>query len=174
MNIGGRYNWKGQPERLIYLGLCEPRNGRWHQFAKVEAPSVVWCEVLDSDLRLIEETQDAAGAQEGPTCPSCGVLMVPPFFHFRHCATPTLGAPEVDECGTCRKALPDGCNTEFQGEPSCALTSDVKARYQCAACDWSGSDPIDGGDHLRQPACPKCMGDVLDSTAAGVGEDERG
>lgn len=33
------------------------------------------------------------------------------------------GMPVVDERGTCRKALPVGCNTEFQGEPSaCALT----------------------------------------------------
>jgi hypothetical protein len=52
---GGFYNWRGQRERLVYLGLCEPRNGRWHQFALVESPDVVWCEVLDRDLSSIEE-----------------------------------------------------------------------------------------------------------------------
>ena len=56
--IGNRYNWKNQPERLVYMGMCEPRNGRWHQFAKVESPEVVWCEVLPNDLHMLEETQD--------------------------------------------------------------------------------------------------------------------
>ena len=63
--IGNRYNWKSQPERLVYLGMCEPRNGRWHQFAKVEAPEVVWCEVLTSDLHMLEETKPDNGDQGG-------------------------------------------------------------------------------------------------------------
>ena len=54
--VGGKYNWRNQPERLVYMGLCEPRNGRWHQFAKVDEPSDVWCEVLDSDLSHFEAT----------------------------------------------------------------------------------------------------------------------
>lgn len=58
--VGGKYNWKNQPDRLVYVGLCEPRNGRWHQFAKVDEPSVVWCEVLDSELHMLEETQSEA------------------------------------------------------------------------------------------------------------------
>ncbi len=57
--VGGRYNWRNQPERLVYLGMCEPRNGRWHQFAKVESPDVVWCEVTTDDLEHFEETEDA-------------------------------------------------------------------------------------------------------------------
>jgi hypothetical protein len=56
LKVGGRYNWRNQSERLVYMGLCEPRNGRWHQFALVGKPSEVWCEVLDSDLPSIEET----------------------------------------------------------------------------------------------------------------------
>jgi hypothetical protein len=56
LKVGGRYNWKSQPERLIYTGMCEPRNGRWHQFEKVDEPGVVWCEVLDSDLHMLEAT----------------------------------------------------------------------------------------------------------------------
>jgi hypothetical protein len=56
LKIGGRYNWRNQPERLIYMGMCEPRNGRWHQFALVEKPHDVWCEVHPSDLPSIEET----------------------------------------------------------------------------------------------------------------------
>lgn len=58
--IGGKYNWKNQPERLIYMGLCEPRNGHWHQFALIESPTVVWCEVLPDDLDRLEVTQDRA------------------------------------------------------------------------------------------------------------------
>lgn len=59
LQAGGLYNWKNQPERLVYLGLCDPRNGRWHQFAKVDTPSVVWCEVLGSELSSLEKTREA-------------------------------------------------------------------------------------------------------------------
>lgn len=63
---GGKYNWRGQPERLVYLGARryagDPR--RWHQFAKVERPSIVWCEVLESDLTSFEVTA-ATDGQEG-------------------------------------------------------------------------------------------------------------
>lgn len=51
MKIGGRYNWIGQPERLVYLGKA----GSWHQFAKVGTVNV-WCEVLAADLSMLEET----------------------------------------------------------------------------------------------------------------------
>ena len=53
--IGGKYNWKNQPERLIYLGVYIG-GGRWHQFAKVDSQNVVWCEVHTSDLCMMEET----------------------------------------------------------------------------------------------------------------------
>lgn len=59
MIIGKRYNWKNQKERLIYLGHNFSGNGYWHQFAKAEAPDVVWCEVLTGDLHMIEETKTA-------------------------------------------------------------------------------------------------------------------
>ena len=52
MKRGGRYNWKGQPERLEYLG----KKGSWHQFAKVGRIGEVWCEVLGGDLHMLEET----------------------------------------------------------------------------------------------------------------------
>lgn len=58
MHIGGKYNWKGQPERLIYIGHNYSGNGYWHQFAKVESPDVVWCEVVTADLHMIEPTVD--------------------------------------------------------------------------------------------------------------------
>lgn len=58
IKISGRYNWKNQEERLIYVGMCPPRNGRWHQFEKVNEPGEVWCEVLGSDLHMLEETLD--------------------------------------------------------------------------------------------------------------------
>jgi hypothetical protein len=58
--IGGRYNWKGQPERLIYLGCNFSGNGLWHQFAKVGEPETIWCEVLTEDLASFEATPPAA------------------------------------------------------------------------------------------------------------------
>lgn len=54
LKIGNYYNWKYQPERLVYLG----KNGMWHQFAERSKPRDVWCECLDSDLELIEETKE--------------------------------------------------------------------------------------------------------------------
>lgn len=53
MERGGRYNWRNQPERLIYVG----KRGSWHRFKKIGDPREVWCEVLDEDLRMLEETE---------------------------------------------------------------------------------------------------------------------
>jgi hypothetical protein len=50
---GGKYNWKNQKERLIYVG----KKGNWNQFVKVSQPNTVWCEVLDEDLHMMEETK---------------------------------------------------------------------------------------------------------------------
>ena len=47
---GKKYKWKYQVEVLIYLGMCN----NWHQFSLAENPDWVWCEVLESDLRLME------------------------------------------------------------------------------------------------------------------------
>lgn len=57
MRIGGQYNWRNQPERLIYLGRNWSGNGYWHQFELVDKPGSVWCEILDSDLKSIEDTK---------------------------------------------------------------------------------------------------------------------
>lgn len=49
---GGKYNWRGQPERLVYMGKERyPGNGVWYQFAKTGSPTVVWCEVREADLQ---------------------------------------------------------------------------------------------------------------------------
>jgi hypothetical protein len=48
----GRYNWKGQPDRLIYLRKFDG----WHQFKKIGDPREVWCEVRAEDLHMLEET----------------------------------------------------------------------------------------------------------------------
>lgn len=59
MKAGEHYNWKNQPERLVYIGRSPERGqGRWHQFEKVDEPGIVWCEVLDSDLHMLEPTQN--------------------------------------------------------------------------------------------------------------------
>lgn len=56
--VGGKYNWKYQPEKLVYLGLKHyPGNGSWHQFALVDKPDTVWSEVTSSDLQYFEETK---------------------------------------------------------------------------------------------------------------------
>lgn len=58
LQINGKYNWKNQSERLVFLGTQrhtgDPRT--WFQFALVEEPNTVWCEVLESDLEYFEET----------------------------------------------------------------------------------------------------------------------
>ena len=46
---GVMYKWKGQAEILDYLG----KKGQWHQFALIGA-TAVWCEVLDTDLHMLE------------------------------------------------------------------------------------------------------------------------
>jgi hypothetical protein len=56
--VGGKYNWKYQPEKLIYLGYNWSGNGYWHQFAKVDSPDKVWSECRPSELHMIEETKD--------------------------------------------------------------------------------------------------------------------
>ena len=53
--IGEKYNWKSQPERLMYRGV--DFTGCWHRFAKVDKPHEIWCEVLSDDLRMMERTK---------------------------------------------------------------------------------------------------------------------
>jgi hypothetical protein len=55
--VGGGYNWIGQPERLVYLGMKLYPDGIWHQFAKV-GETAVWCEVRKVELAQFEETKD--------------------------------------------------------------------------------------------------------------------
>ena len=55
MEIGDKYNFINGPERLTYIG----KEGPWNQFATLESPEVVWAEVLDSDLGMLEETNTA-------------------------------------------------------------------------------------------------------------------
>jgi hypothetical protein len=64
MKLRGHYNWKGQPDRLIYLGRNWSGNGFWHQFRKIGDPRPVWCEVLDSDLPMLEETVEKKSADD--------------------------------------------------------------------------------------------------------------
>jgi len=54
---GGRYKWSHQPEQLVYIGpkRYEGDMRVWNQFAKVEKPDIVWCEVLKSELYMMEE-----------------------------------------------------------------------------------------------------------------------
>lgn len=72
---GARYNWKGQPERLVYLGHNWSGNGFWHQFAKVDEESV-WCEVLDAQIPMFEATLPTQA--EAPTTDELAGVYTPP------------------------------------------------------------------------------------------------
>ena len=54
LKIGEKYNWKYQPERLIYVG----KQGAWHQFKRIGDSRPVWCEVLSQDICLLEVTKN--------------------------------------------------------------------------------------------------------------------
>ena len=54
--VGEKYKWKYQSERLIYMGVGSGGSRGWHQFALVTSPYTVWCEVLPSDIGLLEKT----------------------------------------------------------------------------------------------------------------------
>lgn len=47
--IGKKYKWKHDNTILIYLG----KNGNWNVFDNF-VTGKIWCEVLDSDLHLME------------------------------------------------------------------------------------------------------------------------
>lgn len=53
--IGNSYRWQFQKEELVYLGEKYSGNGYWHQFAKKENTDIIWCEILDGELKLIIE-----------------------------------------------------------------------------------------------------------------------
>jgi hypothetical protein len=57
MVVGEKYNFKNQSERLVYLGKNWSGFGYWHQFEKVDEPDVIWSEMQDSDLHMIEVTK---------------------------------------------------------------------------------------------------------------------
>ena len=50
--VGNKYKWKHESKILTYLGLVDG----WHQFAS-EDRGMLWCEVLDSDLHLMESVE---------------------------------------------------------------------------------------------------------------------
>ena len=55
LKIGGRYNWRNQEERLVYMGNNFSGNGYWHQFSLVDHPGKVWCEVKEDSLQYFDE-----------------------------------------------------------------------------------------------------------------------
>lgn len=67
MIVGGKYNWVSQPERLVYLGTGTGCSYGWHQFALVDKPHKVWCEVLAEDLSSIEESKEPSSPGLGDT-----------------------------------------------------------------------------------------------------------
>jgi hypothetical protein len=57
LEVGEGYNFKDQPERLIYVGENWSGNGYWHQFEKVGEIGV-WSELQNADLCLLEKTSN--------------------------------------------------------------------------------------------------------------------
>lgn len=102
MTIGGKYNWRGQPEQLIYKGKNWSGNGYWHQFAKIDRPNIIWCEVLDKDLDSSEETVSNTQLVNG---------RIP-----AHTAWPYAQRCEINQGGSCHHQ-----GTEHDTEFSCAV-----------------------------------------------------
>lgn len=50
--IGNKYKWKHEQKTLVYVG----KSGVWNQFSLLNT-NELWCEVLDSDLYLMEQCQ---------------------------------------------------------------------------------------------------------------------
>jgi hypothetical protein len=50
--IGNKYKWKHDAKQMIFIG----KYGYWNQFS-LDGSQKVWCEVLDSDLHLMEEVE---------------------------------------------------------------------------------------------------------------------
>ena len=56
MKIGGAYKFQHQcSEVLLYVGFNFSGNGFWHQFEQEKNQGVVWCEMQDIGLRLIDK-----------------------------------------------------------------------------------------------------------------------
>lgn len=66
LEIDAFYRWKHQTDILVYLGKIYDRPGcrGWHQFAKQQEPEVVWCEVRDEELHLLEPIEGEIAASE--------------------------------------------------------------------------------------------------------------
>ena len=57
LKINGKYNFIGQPEKLVFIGNNWSGNGYWNQFALIDKQNIVWSEINDSDLQFIEVTK---------------------------------------------------------------------------------------------------------------------
>lgn len=55
MVINGRYNWRGQTQRLVYLGVNHDPTGELHRFSLIGGPGKVWCEIRGHDLHMLAE-----------------------------------------------------------------------------------------------------------------------
>lgn len=56
---GDPCNWPNQRERLVFIGKRRyPGDPRpWYQFAKDEDLTHVWCEILESEVSMLEKTE---------------------------------------------------------------------------------------------------------------------
>jgi len=48
--VGSEYRWKNKPQNMYYMGKADI----WFQFALV-GTDVVWCELLQGDLKYLVE-----------------------------------------------------------------------------------------------------------------------
>ena len=168
LNLGGRYNWRNRPERLVYIGPKHYRGDprRWHQFGKVETPGVVWREVLDSDISHFEKSAPAPVAgvpsesQALTALEKIEVLLSkvmpedsrgqPEAAYLVRQLRDALAAPSAAAPGAARPAMKHWCDT-------CEGTGSVHQEHQ-AGCHA-------GGDH----SCPDCDGNGYWTPSAATG-----
>lgn len=137
--IGEKYNWKYQPERLIYIGYNHSGNGNWHQFAKVETPKEIWCECLDADLVGIIRTEGVSSEREA---------LVLQVYQKSHCMSLIEIRELVDLCEqhfeqsgwvSVKDRLPDDLETVLCYEPNCdedIFTYRLGDDVGCAVTHW--------------------------------------
>jgi len=117
MKVGGRYNWRFQNDRLIYLGRNWSGNGYWHQFALVDKPGKVWCEVTDNELVNFEVTAPPAPSEtsaEPLGCDETGMSGDPSTY-------PAHNRPTVTDGEVARNALQAIVNAEHYGADEVVL-----------------------------------------------------
>lgn len=174
---GARYNWRGQPEKLIYRGTRHYPGDRrtWYQFDKVGEPNKVWGEYLQSDLEHIEPTvptlQEAtqrlmdAYTHTTPGQWAKGLTSHDTVSHMPGRAPYTVGrfthADDAHFMDECHELVPVLARAVLQGDEAPPVPSDeaqgLVPGTPCGECGHAFDQ-----DKLGAHGCPNCHGEGLD------------